>query len=254
MRGRDARGRPVELRHESANPRGWWLPCEPRTGVTDFDPPRYKRYTLAQLQGRGEADPGYTTDADTVTRDLHDQIQAAIRSGDFADAPAMTKHTRLGRMREAKQAAYYQRREDLAGELEIAGLDDDEVDDVLQQWDHLANYRTVQVDGPRGPEVAVYGPDDQVLAAFRAEDLYRAAAEAAGELEELESHLAQEQEIRDLVEALEDEDISMTDLGMTEADLLGDIDLVRESIAGRARDVRMERGAFEDLDLDDFPF
>jgi len=244
----------VEVRHESANPRGFWLPCEPRTGVTDFDPPRYKRYTLAQLQGRGEADPAYTTDADTVTRDLHDQIQSAIRSGDFGDAPAMTKHTRLGRMREAKQAAYYQRREDLAGEMEIAGLDDDEIDDVLQQWDRLANYRTVQVEGKRGPEFAVYGPDDEVLAAFRSEDLYRAAAEAAGELDELETQLAEEQEIRDLVEALQDEGISMDDLGMNEADLLADIDTVRESIAGRALDVRMDRGELEDLDLDDFPF
>jgi len=243
-----------EVRHESGNPRGYWLPCEPRQGVTDSDPIRYRRFTLDQLQQRGEADPRYTTDQRDVIADITSDIQEARDTGDYSNSPPFSRHTLLGRKREQKQAAYYQRREDLSGELGAAGLDQAEVDEVLQEWDDLANYRTVQVQGKRGPEFVIYGPDDEVLAGFSAEAIYRAQAEADGELEALEEYIAREKLVEERLDLVAGSGFSLEDLGLSEEDLLGALDEVESLIGDRSVELRIEMGDIEGLDLADFPF
>lgn len=253
MRG-TSQGELFEVRHESSNDRGFWLPCEPRQGVTDEDPKRYRRFTLEQLQERGEAAGGYTTQNEHVIADIDNQIRQAI-AGNYEDqAPVRTRHTLLGRKREQKQAAYYQMRESLAQEAEAAGLSDADVDDLIDAWDDLEDYRSVKIGEGSNAEYAIYGPDNEPIAGFKLHDLYRRQAKTSAEIEEVEAWIEQQNAIEEGMQYVQESGFELADLGIDQDDLLGDLDLLRDLIDDRAFNLRVELDELESVDLDDFPF
>lgn len=203
-------GDPWFAHHGSTHPRGYWTRQDKRLGVTQHDPARYRRYTLDQLQARGDADDtfNYRDTFDWLTADKTRAIEeqergAALQRDDVIEAGsrAVTKHTILGRMRETKRAAYYRRRNDLADAMRAAGLSDAEVLDQLDQWDAGRELR-IAADDAGGLAIE---RDGNTLAQFSRDDLERAQVagtehEAAWRLEQWETGQASKDDLDWLLE------------------------------------------------------
>ena len=123
--------RKITVTHES----GGYREGEPRSGVTKSDPPRYRKYTLEQLQERGDALPLLVSGFGDVSRELwapRGRQMALIRElGARFDDPEptiVTRRTVLGRARQWKQEAYYGGIRKVL-ELVNSGL--------VKRWDHL---------------------------------------------------------------------------------------------------------------------
>ena len=143
-------GQPWFVVRQSRNKRGYWREGEPRPGVTEDDPPRYRKHTLAELLEAGAAaDIGMGTE--DAAKQVYEMKRRAIREvrdrGALADAgiqAGVTRHTLLGRRREIKRMAYYTRRAEIEDALRSAGLDDDEIAEYLDTWDNDADIRIVE--------------------------------------------------------------------------------------------------------------
>jgi len=161
-RGRIRRGSLQLLAFPSSHPRGYWTDRDERPGATRSDPARYRRYTTRQLIDRGDI-PDTDRLPSGAGDELFQQMDPVFRAG-YPELTVRTVHTYLGRRREIKTEAWDAGVEQMRGQLEAAGLTDDEIDDAITEWGDLQDIRIehdpsgrLRVKGPG--EVPLYDGD-----------------------------------------------------------------------------------------------
>jgi len=199
--GEDPRtGEPWFSHHGSNAPEGFWRKGEKRFGVSKDDPPRYRRHSLEELQQLGYArdDISHEAALDPLYIQAQWNIQERRDLGGKAVVtyePPVTRHTIYGRMREAKQYAYYMRREDIREQLEAAGLTDEEVLDVLDTWDNEEDLRIESMRQGGTTEYSILdGTGRQIGRDFTEAELTRIAVEGTELEAEYLAHLEDQQE------------------------------------------------------------
>lgn len=242
------------------NERGYWVEGEPRPGVSDEDPRRYRRHTMQDLVDAGYAlDPGLSMDQ--AAADLYVEKHKAIRefgsrgaAADVGIQAAVTRHTILGRRREIKRMAYYSQRQEVEDGLQAAGLSEQDIGDALQAWDDETDIRVVE-SRDRGELVyTLYDDHDKTIGRpYTWTELEDAAILGTAMEDEFREYRQREQMARELTEEIEAQGLTVSELGFTGDEVAGMLDEVRDAFLQHGA-VISAGDEWEDVDLEDLPF